>query len=91
METQPNDECSADYHGRAPGHHYSIRRGGVRIFLLKFDYATSTQEGTVPHQDKPAGIPWPAMCCACAVLCVRCGRVHSFTCWEGTPRCANAA
>eukprot|EP00966_Prymnesium_polylepis_P248111 5737296-Prymnesium_polylepis.1 len=27
----------------------------------------STQEGTVPHRDKPARIPWPQ---ASAVLCV---------------------
>eukprot|EP00966_Prymnesium_polylepis_P119600 2764036-Prymnesium_polylepis.1 len=46
------------------------------IILRKCDYTTSTQEGTVPHRDKPARIPWPSMCCACAVLVCGAGRAH---------------
>eukprot|EP00966_Prymnesium_polylepis_P210685 4878203-Prymnesium_polylepis.1 len=29
-----------------------------RIFGGKFDYTTGHQEGAVPHQDRPARIPW---------------------------------
>eukprot|EP00966_Prymnesium_polylepis_P042284 982304-Prymnesium_polylepis.1 len=30
----------------------------------------------MPHRDKPARIPWPAICCACAVLACGAGKGH---------------
>eukprot|EP00966_Prymnesium_polylepis_P012986 299319-Prymnesium_polylepis.1 len=39
-----------------------------------------TQKGVVASKQKPARIPWPAMCCALQCLCVPCGRFIHHCC-----------
>ena len=72
----------------------------MRTEFFFFFFYSSTQEGTVPHRDKPARIPWPAMCCACAVLVCSAGRAHLgeradphplMHSVQGTLRCVTAA